>query len=525
MLRILGIVSFIVWIIPGFSFAATYHVARTGSDGVTCANADFAPDSTQAKLTIQAGVNCATQPGDIVIVHVGTYVETVTSWPASGASGNPIIIRANTGETVTWRGSGTDVSDVSTGAIYIIDRNYIRIQGFRFDSNVTAATVRVLHSATTNKTTSPTVGIEIVNNTFVNNGNNGSTAARMSRQIYLQYIGREATYTGATLNRISGNTFTNNFGANIDFDNSSDILVENNTSTGNKGSREPSTGNQYQTNLIQYGGSNLARRLIIQNNTFGNVIKDTYIGAAVVEASGIRCDVDPVDITIRNNVIHDLGNEAAWDGTRHFFGVYIEWGCNTHLIYNNVIYNVNENGIRVGGNTADNKPTDGSQIYNNTLWNTGRAGIYLDRAKNTTVANNVFSGSTNAQVIVSPNSISNGGNTFSNNLWRKDGTSLFARWNFDPNVSGYQAGNLDLAGWVAASGETNAVSSDPLFTNSSSRDFTLSSASPAKDAGKTISLVTADIIGTVRPQGAAYDIGAYEFSGPPLAAPSNVIVK
>jgi hypothetical protein len=56
--------------VPGFSFAATYHVAKTSSDGVTART----PTSrqTQAKLTIQAGVHFATAAGDIVIVHAGT---------------------------------------------------------------------------------------------------------------------------------------------------------------------------------------------------------------------------------------------------------------------------------------------------------------------------------------------------------------------------------------------------------------------------------------------------------------------
>lgn len=56
--------------------ATEYHVAKTGSDAVSCANADFAPDSTQAKLTIDAGLACLST-GDTLIIHEGTYVETM----------------------------------------------------------------------------------------------------------------------------------------------------------------------------------------------------------------------------------------------------------------------------------------------------------------------------------------------------------------------------------------------------------------------------------------------------------------
>ena len=58
------------------------------------------------------------------------------------------------------------------------------------------------------------------------------------------------------------------------------------------------------------------------------------------------------------------------------------------------------------------------------------------------------------------------------------------------------------------------VTDDPLFTNEASNpvDFELQSSSPCIDAGTTIAAVTVDYAGTSRPQGSAYDIGAYEFA-------------
>jgi hypothetical protein len=41
-------------------------------------------------------------------------------------------------------------------------------------------------------------------------------------------------------------------------------------------------------------------------------------------------------------------------------------------------------------------------------------------------------------------------------------------------------------------------------------DYRLKAGSPAANAGTSLSLVTDDIAGTPRPQGGAYDIGAYE---------------
>lgn len=50
----------------------------------------------------------------------------------------------------------------------------------------------------------------------------------------------------------------------------------------------------------------------------------------------------------------------------------------------------------------------------------------------------------------------------------------------------------------------------PIFTNEAGADYTVPSTSPAINAGTTIAAVTNDLLGVARPQGAAYDQGAYE---------------
>ncbi len=65
----------------------------------------------------------------------------------------------------------------------------------------------------------------------------------------------------------------------------------------------------------------------------------------------------------------------------------------------------------------------------------------------------------------------------------------------------------------APSWDTSPITTDPLFTNSGSNDFSLQSGSPAKDAGyDTSSVVVADFIGTVRPVNSTVDIGTYEYT-------------
>jgi PKD repeat protein len=63
---------------------------------------------------------------------------------------------------------------------------------------------------------------------------------------------------------------------------------------------------------------------------------------------------------------------------------------------------------------------------------------------------------------------------------------------------------------------------DPKFVSLSNRDFHLQSTSSCINVGATISNITEDYDGNFRPQGSAYDIGAYEYNGvTPLGATAN----
>lgn len=89
-----------------------------------------------------------------------------------------------------------------------------------------------------------------------------------------------------------------------------------------------------------------------------------------------------------------------------------------------------------------------------------------------------------------------------------------------------------LVDWRAATGfDTNSISADPLFTDASSSvpDLSLTSTSPAIDAGVDFPGVVDDINGKARPAGDAYDMGAYEFGSDSdsveVDAPTNIVVS
>ena len=70
---------------------------------------------------------------------------------------------------------------------------------------------------------------------------------------------------------------------------------------------------------------------------------------------------------------------------------------------------------------------------------------------------------------------------------------------------------LDISG--SSSGVSNNYTSNPEFSSVVDRDFRLQSTSPAIDAGVSLAEpYTVDIIGTLRPQGKGWDIGAFEYA-------------
>jgi len=79
------------------------------------------------------------------------------------------------------------------------------------------------------------------------------------------------------------------------------------------------------------------------------------------------------------------------------------------------------------------------------------------------------------------------------------------------NVSYLNAGgNYGDAG-TGTTADHNLFGVDPKFLSPSTNDYHLTDGSPAIDAGRTVSRFNADLEGITRPQGAARDIGAYEF--------------
>lgn len=107
-----------------------------------------------------------------------------------------------------------------------------------------------------------------------------------------------------------------------------------------------------------------------------------------------------------------------------------------------------------------------------------------------------------------------------------------------PYFCGVADGSIMIDGAVGAPGKNNllysslrrytgfsndVINKDPLFINPATNNFKLRANSPAKDAGRVIAgwVAPTDKDGVPRPQGIAWDIGAYEYRENNLSSPSN----
>jgi hypothetical protein len=306
-----------------------------------------------------------------------------------------------------------------------------------------------------------------------------------------------------------------------------------------------------QTEALDFEGSATGWRVV------GNDISCPNGSGMSGCVTGTDTPTTPGDLKFFGNVVHDAAASVT-SVTKYYHGIYfasdhLELGWNTvrdgktcraiqfHdsggpnefdiVVHDNVIHGTVCDGI----NFATVDPSQGAVVaYNNVIYDVGRgpdpadgsssyACIYVANitnagspgSGNVSLYNNTLydcgahsGGASGAVAVASGGPV---GVQMNDNLIEAlSGESYVAGDSGNaPAITG--SNNLFFGVGGAPSYLTASVAGDPLLANAAAGDFHLTAGSAAIDAGKMTAAAT-DLDGNPRPQGAAFDVGAYELA-------------
>ncbi|MGH8174271.1 MAG: NosD domain-containing protein [Rhodanobacteraceae bacterium] len=261
-----------------------------------------------------------------------------------------------------------------------------------------------------------------------------------------------------------------------------DMLIENNVTS--------RSGDQHGIYV-----SNSGDRPVIRNNViWGNYQAGIHMNGDGTEGGdGIISDA-----LVEGNVIYD-------NGTGGGSGINMD-GVQDSLIRNNLVYQSHASGLSLyqidGGG-----PSTGNRVLNNTILvaSNGRWALNVqDASTDNTFLNNIVYNNHSYRGVFDISSNSLPGlvsdyNVVMDRFTTDDGDTI-----------------LTLAQWRQQTGQdAHSLTSTPsaLFADPTNGDYHLSPTSPALNAGTTLGDVPVDLADNPRPQGPAFDIGAYEAGG------------
>jgi predicted outer membrane repeat protein len=265
------------------------------------------------------------------------------------------------------------------------------------------------------------------------------------------------------------------------------------------------------------------------NEALGNTVETDGGGAVHLDTS----DMNAVNCLFRDNTT--AGNGGAVFATfysRLTIDGDFSSADGSHLPPNRFIHNRAEGGNSYGGAVC--QFSDGSCVIEDSLFLSNSssyasgalyAGYATCRVVNTIMSRNSSPLLGDAVTIFNPTDC--------------DILNCTIAYNDDIGVYGFPVGNLpELQSCIVWGHEghqvlSNAIvqfsdiqfgfpgafniTNDPLFANAGMLDYQLLEGSPCIDIGATLATVTNDCIGTTRPYGGGWDMGAYEFIPEPMA--------
>lgn len=198
----------------------------------------------------------------------------------------------------------------------------------------------------------------------------------------------------------------------------------------------------------------------------GNFVHDLVKVGIYLDAAGVGIGPGGVEnIDVSGNTVRNItageGIELSTEGRGNLRNIQV---------FNNVVQGVNKNGIVLYAHPSGTGAATTVRFVNNTVYGNTRYGVRVDWP------------STRASGIHAQNNIA---------------------W-----LNGY--GDWSVAAGAAATADHNLWGIDAKFVNATTGDFRLRAGSPAIDTGSAAGAPAVDLAGVSRPQGAGFDIGAFE---------------
>ena len=252
---------------------------------------------------------------------------------------------------------------------------------------------------------------------------------------------------------------------------------------------------QYVTNSVTEGNT-----VIIDNNYPSDQSSPSHNDCYTIANTASN-------VTVRNNIFIN----AQTSTNQNSQGTIVIGLVGYFAYYNNVISTPNFTGWTSTFSIYDGNPNCQYYIYGNTFQ--GGANNFIVRIQ-TGYNQNVYFMNNIIDATLSP-TYNTTRITWANTspIWSQINGNLYGTLVDYNNVlmSNYTMAQLNALGAETIGVSANRWNVNPLFINSTANDYTLQSGSPAINAGATLGApYNVDILGVSRPQGAAWDIGAYE---------------
>ncbi|OYU96730.1 MAG: hypothetical protein CFE21_00130 [Bacteroidetes bacterium B1(2017)] len=472
-------------------------------------------------------VNVGTVTGNLIGSTTVNGAITVTTTAA--AAGTFIGLRSGAGGTINFSNntiSGIDlIANATTatngfngiagsgGATLIINNNVVGSATLANSINVsstssTSTTAQAVRGIICNSATGGVVNT-ITNNLVANiNTNYNSTGSQATTLVGIAVTTGSSTISGNTVRNLTSATQTTSGGSTCSVlgisytSTTANAVISGNTLHTIKNTNN-ATSAAIQVDGIYYGGPTSGTNLIEKNSIHSVSLSSATATGGYVTGMDIASGL----LTIKNNMLR-LGYDES--------GASITAACTVRGITKNTASsNIYNNSIYIGGTGVGTTATNTFALVKSG------APVSADDWRNNILVNNRSNATTGGKhypiYLSATTSL-----TLNANIYNGSGTGFTFAYNGTADVSAYGSG------WV--SGDVASLTSDPQFINatgtSSTGDLHINTgiASGAESFGVAIAGVTDDIDGNVRYSnvgyagtGTAYDIGADEMNGTPLA--------